>query len=127
MQIPRLDARTTLVVAGVAVFLELLAMRFAGLGMVSMARSAEMLSRSKRDDLSGLRERSNRKFEESTRLRQYAHRCTRIAVLAETMSLVLALGVVSICAVARLRGERWGLKLLIGFLLVYLPLLLIVV
>jgi hypothetical protein len=116
-----------LTVAAGAITSQLISKHYAGLGMMSMARSVQALHDSKvyannrRDAL------ANSKAAESARLKEVAHRYGRWGGLWGSVSLVLALLAAVYWVTARLHREAGGQRLLLAFLAVYLLLLLVVV
>jgi hypothetical protein len=116
-----------LTIAAGAIASQLISKQYAGLGMTSMARSAQALNDSKAQANSGQDALANAEAAESMRLKEMAYRCVRWADLWGSVSFLLALVVAVYWVSARLHREVGGQKLLLALLAVYLLLLLIVV
>jgi len=115
-----------LTVAAGAIASHLIGQRYVGLGMTSMARSAQALNDSKVYANSGRDDLANAEADESVRLKEVAHRCARWAALWGSVSFVLVLPAAVYWVSARLHREAGGQRLLLVLLAVYLLLLLLV-
>jgi hypothetical protein len=118
-------AALTLAIGAIA--LQLLGKHFAGLGMMTMARSAEALQLSKRYADSGMDTLATAEANESGHLKHVAYRYARRADLWGSVSLVLALLAALYWPSARLHRESGTQRMLLGLLAVYMLLLLLVV
>jgi hypothetical protein len=116
-----------LTLATVAIAMQLLGQHFAGLGMMTMARSAQALHDSKRYAYNGRHALASAEASESGRLKQVARRYARLADLWGGASLGLALLTAAYWASACLHREAGDHKILVALLAVYLLLLLLVV
>jgi hypothetical protein len=116
-----------LTIAAGAIAGQLISKQYAGLGMRSMAHSAQALSDSKVYANSGRDALGNVEADESVRLKGVAYRCARWADLWGIVSFVLALLAALYWISARLHREAGGQGLLLALLAIYLLLLLIVI
>jgi hypothetical protein len=116
-----------LTVAAGAIASQLISKDYAGLGMMSMARSAQALHDSKVYANNRRNALANSEAAESARLKEVAHRYVRWCGLWGSASLVLALLAAVYWVSARLHRESGGQGLLLALLAVYLLLLLVIV
>jgi hypothetical protein len=116
-----------LTIAAGAIAGQLISKQYAGLGMTSMAHSAQALNDSKVQAKSGQDALANAEADESVRLKEVAYRRVRWADLWGSVSFVLALVAAGYWVSARFHREVGGQRLLLALLAVYLLLLLIVV
>jgi hypothetical protein len=107
--------------------MQLLGKHYAGLGMMTMARSAEALHLSKGYADNGEETLASAEAVESGRLKQVARRYARLADLWGGVSLGLAVLTAVYWASARLHRETGTQRILVALLAVYLLLLLLVV
>jgi hypothetical protein len=110
-----------------AIAMQLLGKHYAGLGMMTMARSTEALHDSKLYAYNGRDALASAEANESGRLKQVAHRYARLADLWGGVSLGSALFTAVYWASARLHREAGAQRTLVALLTVYLLLLLLVV
>jgi hypothetical protein len=116
-----------LTLATAAIAMQLLGKHFAGLGMMTMARSAQALHDSKLYAYNGRDALASAEASESGRLKQVAHRYARLADLWGGASLGLALLTAVYWASACRHREAGDHRILVALLAVYLLLLLLVV
>ena len=116
-----------LTLATAAIAMQLLGKHYAGLGMMTMARSAGALHVSKGYADNGKDTLSSAEANESARLKRAAYRYALLADLSGSVSLGLALLAAVYWASARLHREAGTQRTLLALLAVYLLLLLLVV
>ena len=116
-----------LTLATVAIAMQLLGKHYAGLGMMTMARSAETLHLSKGYADNGEDTLASAEAVESGRLKRVSHRYARLADLWGGVSLGLALFTAVCWASARRHRETGSQRILVALLAVYLLLLLLMV